>query len=251
MTVDVLQRALAALVIGGLAIASCSSPDNTCPTNLPNTGDACLVPPNTSSTPGAVPECNYVTDSNECGAAFCVCSKGAWSCGATCVIDAGGFDQYVAGDLQRRRIPGRRFPKVRTPRTEHEEAAAEDSGKDAAAVEASMNDGTLTEYIQRPIERLPDRPAMPGTPSWHKRRKNTRFSAVAARPIACSGLGDAPPPRSRALLSPRSASRGAPPRLDLLRRLHRGRRSRAAPRTTAASARARAGPCTTGAPAIP
>jgi hypothetical protein len=83
---------------GALAAAACSSADNSCPYELPTTGEDCQVPPDTSSTPGAVPECNYVTDTNECGAAFCVCSNGKWSCGPTCVITDGSFQDHDVVD---------------------------------------------------------------------------------------------------------------------------------------------------------
>ncbi len=90
-----------------------------------------------------------MTDSNECGPAFCVCSKGAGSCGATCVIDAGGFDQYVSetSSVDASQVDGSEGSDAADG---HEEAAAEDSGKDAAAVEASMNDGTLTDTSSDP-----------------------------------------------------------------------------------------------------
>ena len=52
----------------------------TCPPALPGAGDAC-------SAEGAY--CGYTTETNPCGAANCYCQGGSWSCGPTCVFEAG------------------------------------------------------------------------------------------------------------------------------------------------------------------
>ncbi|HEY1690988.1 MAG TPA: hypothetical protein VGG39_02435 [Polyangiaceae bacterium] len=113
------------------AIGGCASKDNSCPADLPATGGACSVPPNQSSVPGAVPECNYVTETNECGAAFCVCTKEAWVCGATCgFVDASLPDQYV----------------VDAP--SHDSAGVDSSvadGADGAPMDATAVDGFVTD----------------------------------------------------------------------------------------------------------
>jgi len=85
------------LCMGGIAgcTSNCQCLDGTwrapCPMDLPKAGGAC--------TPAGA-ECGYSNIANGCGAADCYCQGGAWSCGPTCVTEAGlsGDASGAAGD---------------------------------------------------------------------------------------------------------------------------------------------------------
>jgi hypothetical protein len=59
-----------------------------CPLNLPESGSACTA---------AGAYCGYSNQPNPCGADNCYCQGGAWSCGPTCIFEAGTTDA-PAGD---------------------------------------------------------------------------------------------------------------------------------------------------------
>jgi hypothetical protein len=105
---------------------------------MPSTGAACNVA-NQSSVPGSVPECGYVTDTNECGAANCYCEHAAWVCGPTCaIVDASGIDQStVEASI--------RDASLVEGGADVDGSAAEASGSDASVVEASVGDGLAIE----------------------------------------------------------------------------------------------------------
>src|SRR5580658_6263852 len=61
---------------------------STCPADVPQNGSACTA---------AGAYCGYSNQPNPCGADNCYCQGGAWSCGPTCVFDAGTSDAPAGG----------------------------------------------------------------------------------------------------------------------------------------------------------
>jgi hypothetical protein len=60
----------------------------TCPADVPQTGSACTA---------AGAYCGYSNQPNPCGADNCYCQGGAWTCGPTCIFDAGASDAPAGG----------------------------------------------------------------------------------------------------------------------------------------------------------
>lgn len=100
--------------------------------------------PAPSSLPGAVAECGYVTDTNECGAADCYCENGTWTCGPTCAfVDANVPDQSTA---------------------DGSDATTADSALEAAVADEIAPDGGLFDGGCRPLATVPSGEVLPYVP---------------------------------------------------------------------------------------
>jgi hypothetical protein len=117
-----LHSAGALVAIGVFVVAGCSSQDQSCPAQMPSTGDACNIA-NDPSVPG-LGYCGYATDTNECGAADCYCEHGAWRCSPTCGPVTSRDASLVDG------------------RVDADGPAIEASDSDISDVEASISEGS-------------------------------------------------------------------------------------------------------------